>query len=194
MLTEAGLQKLEAAHRRHIRCLLKIRLPERISNRRLYETSGAISLRKEIMVRRLDFLGKALRQDRLLPARECMEQYFRHLDEAPKVRGRRPITIVSILDQVLRLDDRRLQTWGDLQVLRTFAVESPGKWDEMRDRIATKLLERAEEADRLRQSKSQPAEAQRRRTIAPRRRIRGPTCAAASTSLHSRWRTEPTSA
>ena len=82
-----------------------------------------------------------------------MEQYFRHLDEAPKVRGRRPITIVSILDQALRLDDRRLQTWGDLQVLRNFAVESPGEWDEMRDRIVTKLLERAEEADRLRRSK-----------------------------------------
>ena len=112
VLTEAGLQKLEAAHRRHIRCLLKIRWPERISNWRLYETSDATSLRKEIMVRRFDFLGKALRQERLLPARECMEQYFRHLDEAPKVRGRRPITIVSILDQALRLDDRRLQTWG----------------------------------------------------------------------------------
>ena len=93
-----------------------------------------------------------------------MEQYFRHLDEAPggpKVRGRRLITIVSILDKAPRLDDRnfqvqcslRLQTWGDPQVLRNFAVESPGGWDEMRDRIVTKLLERAEEADRLRQSK-----------------------------------------
>ena len=73
VLTEAGLQKLEAAHRCHIRCtVLKIRWPERISNpvtdartasghRRLYETSGATSLCKEIMVRRLDFLGKALR-------------------------------------------------------------------------------------------------------------------------------------
>ena len=60
-----------------------------------------------------------------------LDQYFRHLNEAPKVRGRRPITIVSILDQALRLDDRRLQTWGDLQVLRTFAVESPGECDEM---------------------------------------------------------------
>ena len=167
MLTEAGLQKLQAAHTRHNRCLLKIRWPERIRIRRLYETSGATSLRREIMVRRLDFLGKALRQDRVPPARECMEQYFRHLDEATKVRGRRPITIVSILDQALRLDDRRLQTWGYLQVLRTFAVESPGEWDEMRDRIVTKLLERAAEADRLRRSKRQPAEAQRRRTRQP---------------------------
>ena len=37
----------------------------------------------------------------------------------------------------------------------------------MRDRIVTKLLERAEEADRLRRSKRQPAEAQRRRTRQP---------------------------
>ena len=51
VLTEASLQKLEAAHRRHIRCLLKIRWLERISNWRLYETSGATSPRKEIMVR-----------------------------------------------------------------------------------------------------------------------------------------------
>ena len=37
----------------------------------------------------------------------------------------------------------------------------------MRDRIVTKLLERAEKADRLRRSKRQPAEAQRRRTRQP---------------------------
>ena len=51
---------------------------------------------------------------------------------------------------------------GDLQVLRTFAVESPGEWDEMRDRIVTKLLERAKEANRLRRCMTQPAEAQQR--------------------------------
>ena len=43
-------------------------------------------------------------------------------------------------------------------------VQPDREWDEMRDRIVTKLLERAEEADRLRRSKRQPAEAQRRRT------------------------------
>ena len=59
VLTETGLQNLEAAHRRHIRCLLKIRWPERISNQRLYETSGATSMRKEIMVRILDFRESA---------------------------------------------------------------------------------------------------------------------------------------
>ena len=56
---------------------------------------------------------------------------------------------------------------GYLQVLRIFAVESLCKWDEMRDRIVTKLLERAEEANRLRRSKRQPAEAQRRWTRQP---------------------------
>ena len=101
----------------------------RTHHRRLYETSGATSLRKEIMVRRLSLnvLGKRYNRTDFY-WRECMEQYFRHLDEAPKGRGRRPITIVSILDQAFRLDDRRLQAWGDLQVLRTSgAVEIPGE-------------------------------------------------------------------
>ena len=42
----------------------------------------------------------------------------------------------------------------------------------MRDRIVTKLLDRAEEADRLRRSKKQPTEAQRRRTRLALKRVR----------------------
>ena len=97
VLTEAGLQKLYASH---IRCLLKIRWPVTVGyTRHCGIRCNQPTVRKEIIVRRFEFLGKALRQDRLLPARECMEQYFRHIDEAPKVRGRRPITIVSIFRQ-----------------------------------------------------------------------------------------------
>jgi hypothetical protein len=130
-LADSHIAKLEQTHRRHLRRLACIFWPARISNVQLYAKAQTKSIRTIIITRRLEFLAKILRQPRLYPARESMEQYFRHLNEAPSVRGR-PLHMPQLLSNLFELtNENSLRTWGDFEVLRGLANASRQHWRDL---------------------------------------------------------------
>jgi hypothetical protein len=162
-LTEIRMRKMEAAHRRHLRRLLKLFWPKRVRIEKIYELAGTHSIRKDIWERKLNYLRHALIQPRNSPARESMEQYFRHFDESPKPRGS-PMTIHQEMKNALGLVGVRLNTWGDLQVLRGIA-EDYKRWMVMSTQIVNRQLELAAAANKQRRVKRHAAEAARNRRL-----------------------------
>ena len=107
------------------------------------------------------FFRKALLQDRMLPARECMEQYYRMEPEMPKIRGR-PMHLPRLLMQALRLVEVPFHNWGDMQVLRKKAADDK-VWEEMSSAAVAKQVARAVAAE---QHRLERAAAQRKRLSA----------------------------
>jgi hypothetical protein len=165
-LTETRMRKLEAVHRRHLRQLLKIFWPKRITVAKLYQLAETCSIRRDIWERKLKFLKHALQQPRNSPARECMEQYYRHFNEAPRPRGN-PLTIQKEMQQALQLDGRDFRTWGHLSELQKFASTDPSGWEEMSTRIVDQIMSQAAAGEQKRREKRHTRAAERSR-IRPR--------------------------
>lgn len=154
------MRKLEAVHRRHLRQLLKIFWPRRITVAELYQLADTCSIRRDIWEMKLKFLRHALLQPRNSPARECMEQYFRHLNEVPRPRGS-PLTIQREFQLVLQLVERGFGTWGDLFELQKFASLDPRGWEEMCILIVDQIMSQAEAEEQRRREKRHAKAAER---------------------------------
>jgi hypothetical protein len=162
-LAERHILKLEQTHRRHLRRLARVFYPNIISNEALYERAKTQSLRTIIITRRLNFLAKVLQQPRLHPAREAMEQYYRHLDEAPKVRGR-PQHMPALLESLFQHVNLSFRTWGDFEVVRDIATNRPQRWKEITAEIIRRNALQADEARDVKKRRRLIAEARRGRS------------------------------
>ena len=67
---------VDATHRRHIRHMLGIYYPDRISNQKLYEISKQDPISPEFTRRGWKLFGHVLRQKKNTPAREIMWCYY----------------------------------------------------------------------------------------------------------------------
>ena len=106
------IQKLEAAHRYHLRCLLRIHWPQKISNVALYKDANSSPIRKEMVIVRWKYLYKTLHMHPSNAAYSTMWQYYANETEAPKHKGV-PITLPLILHKNLQLIGKSLRICQD---------------------------------------------------------------------------------
>ena len=165
--TESQMRKLESAHRRHLRHLLRIYWPKVVNNLDLYGRAGCSPLRMEVITARWRFFRTALLQPTVNPAASCMEQFYAKEATAPKVRGR-PTTLPLVLHKdLMRVGtSQQLRTHRDLQTLRELARHCH-QWQELTTMIVTKAI--MKERSELRKQRDR-----RKRTVTDRARASAP--------------------
>lgn len=117
--TGARLERLEVAQRRHLRRILGIYYPNRISNINLYDRCKCSLLKSIITMARWKLFGHLLRQPLDTPSNKAMVEYF--TSSALKYRGRRPSSLISVLHRDAAEVHRELKTIRDLQDFRNIA-------------------------------------------------------------------------
>jgi len=75
--TRIQLDRIDAAHRRHLRRLLGIYYPERISNQELYKQTDSKPISVDITELRWTMLGHTLRLPEETPGNTAIKQYYR---------------------------------------------------------------------------------------------------------------------
>lgn len=154
--TRVQLDKLDAAHRRHLRRLLGIFYPERIGNEQIYERTNSKPISVDITELRWTMLGHTLRLPEETPGNRVIRQYFQRkitqADEARKTtnRGRVLTTLPRLLhlDLTVKLKNRSmnlfavtgLMTGTDLAKLRRRA-ENRKLWREGVEALAQTELD-----------------------------------------------------
>ena len=88
-LTKAQVSSLSAFHRRHLRSILGVRWPEKISNRDLYLRTKQTDIVHHVNQSRLRLLGHCLRMSPESPPQQALELYN---DTSPRGRLGRPKT------------------------------------------------------------------------------------------------------
>jgi len=132
--TRIQLDRIDAAHRRHLRRLLGIYYPERISNQELYKQTESKPISVDITELRWTMLGHTLRLPEETPGNTAIKQYYRRKVEQTDIprkstrRGRVLTTIPRLLQldiqklgKLIRKDNfaiRELKTGGDLVLLK----------------------------------------------------------------------------
>ena len=120
--TASQLNKLDAAHRRHLRLLLNIFYPKVIKTPTLYSRAHARPLREDIVIARWRCFKTALVQDlrdERNPTATAMRLYFHsHFDLPVPKRGAPPTTLPTLLHRDLKLVGRKLVTPADYKSLR----------------------------------------------------------------------------
>ena len=108
--TKVQLDKIDAAHRRHLRRLLGIYYPERISNLELYKQTESKPISVGITELRWTMLGHTLRLPEETPGNKAIKQYYRRKVEQTDLprkstnRGR----VLTTIPRLLQLDLRKL--------------------------------------------------------------------------------------
>ena len=125
--TESQVIKLEAAHRKHLRCILGVFYPKIITTEELYKRTQSHPLREDIIKARWRCLKYALQQDiddERLPMPCLMRLFFHnHFGDAVKVRGAPPTTIPVLIHKDLQLVGRNFKTPEDYKLLKGVMLE-----------------------------------------------------------------------
>ena len=109
-LTKTELSRLDAHHRRHLRQIIGIRWPHRISNDAIYRRTHSSPISAAIRAARWSLFGHVLR----LPLDAYLED-----TGTPKFRGRPRCTLPTTLGENLRHIGRQLRSSDDINALRT---------------------------------------------------------------------------
>ena len=123
--TRVELDKIDAAHRRHLRRLLGIFYPEKIGNEDLYERTESKPISVAITELRWTMLGHTLRRPETTPGNQVMIQYFQrkimNSDIARKTtnRGRVLTTLPRLLQRDIMEKLKTKRQRNDL-----FAIDS----------------------------------------------------------------------
>jgi hypothetical protein len=133
--SDAKIERLEVAHRRFLRRVLRIFFPNRISKSKLYETSKCPMIKSIATKARWKFFGHLLRQPLNTPANLVMHAYFS--SPSGKRKGGRPISLPTILARDLREVHKNLKNGQQLQDLRSIAMNRRA-WKRLADIITTK--------------------------------------------------------
>lgn len=100
-LTAKTLESLDTTHRKHLRRILNIKWPEKISNEDLYERCRTRPVSHKIIHQRWNLFGHILRRDTDIPAQTAMTEYFRK-GQSNKYRGRPPTSLPTILNKDIK--------------------------------------------------------------------------------------------
>ena len=135
-LTKTELSRLDAHHRRHLRQIIGIRWPHRISNDALYRRTHSSPISAAIRAARWSLFGKmelvrtryikttftfflhVLRLPLDAPVQRAIDAYLEDTG-TPKFRGRPRCTLPTTLGENLRRIGRQLRNSDDIDALRT---------------------------------------------------------------------------
>jgi exonuclease III len=117
---DSKMDQLEVTQRRHLRKILGIFYPNRISNLELYDRCKCSLLKPSIIQGRWKLFGHLLRQPQDTPANKAMIAYF--TGTAQKRPGGRPSSLPRLLNSDAALVHRNLTTIEHLQHLRIIAA------------------------------------------------------------------------
>ena len=121
-LTDSEAFSLDACHRKHLRSILGVRWPNRISNTSLYEVCGCTALSHRVRKARWRLFGHILRLDRDAPAQVALDFAMNeghHLWRAR--RGRPPTCLLTVLRADLKPIGLTMKNASDLRRLRELA-------------------------------------------------------------------------
>ena len=151
------LEPIAATHRRHLRHLLGIFYPRKITNTQLYALAKSRSIIIDILESRLNLFGHLLRAEPNTPSHKAMEEYFTNPRQSALSTGRRQISLPQLLDNDLQLINRRFKTHSDLRFLQHIAADR-AQWHHLvQDIVEKRTMTIAEELAR--------ATASRKRTM-----------------------------
>lgn len=124
-LTQAEEKKLDAMHRNHLRAIIGIRWPRRITNERLYnQCKVAATLSPRVRVFRWRMFGHVLRMDSESPAQLSMDFAFGDYVKNMKARrGRHSTNLLSAIIHDAKARGIVLKTRRDLDNLREMASD-----------------------------------------------------------------------
>jgi hypothetical protein len=179
--TRVELDKIDAAHRRHLRRLLGIFYPERIGNEDLYRTTESVPISVTITELRWTMLGHTLRRPVDTPGNKVIKQYFQRkiiaTDKAKKTtnRGRVLTTLPRLLQrdimEKLPSTQRRknlfaiesFKTGTDLELLRRKA-ENRDLWKKSVNVLVDSDLNQWKKRNDKKKAAREQAERKRRQT------------------------------
>ena len=105
-LTKSNLECLDSTHRRHLRIVIGVHWPEKISNQDLYDRCRVTPLSVRVKQQRWKLFGHILRRDESIPAQTAMKEYFK---EGAKFVGRTPTSLPTTLNQDLKEYKKSIQ-------------------------------------------------------------------------------------
>ncbi len=117
-LTKTELNRLDAHHRRHLRQIIGIRWPHRISNDALYRRTQSSPISAAIRAATWSLFGHVLRLPLDAPVQLAIDAFLEDTG-TPKFRGRPRCTLPTTLDEDLRRIGRQLRNSDDIGALRT---------------------------------------------------------------------------
>ena len=135
-LTKAELDRLDAYHRRHLRQIVGIHWPHRISNTALYRRCRCHPISEDITSARWRLFGHVLRMPRDTPAQQAIDYYFADTGDAT-FRGRPRTSLPTALSADLRRVGRTLRRPADIDALRLLNRE---QWRQLERDIAEESL------------------------------------------------------
>ena len=118
------MDKLDIAHRKHLRSILGIRWPGKISNKRLYEVTNSTPLSTRTERSRWRLFGHILRCDEMTPASLSLTFAAESLQSLKGRRGRHRINLFNTLkaDLASRNLNFNIQSCDDIRTLRDIAI------------------------------------------------------------------------
>ena len=109
------IEKVDTCHRNHIRQILNIKWPQKITNEKLYQLANVSPLSQRTPKARWKMLGKVLRQDENSAA-YCSLIFARNSKSTYDARrGRPPINLYDTITQDLLSRQMSIETDEDLQ-------------------------------------------------------------------------------
>ena len=160
--TELMIRKLEAAHRKQLKHILRIYWPNIISSKEIYRRTGTVTIRADIIIARWNFFQRSLLIHPLTPAPLAMKQYFKESQPAPRIKGKQPSYLPTILHKELKLVGIKLSTYEEYIKVRLLA-RNDKQWKLLCKQIINKALTIAEEAADDRRAKRKAAEERKNR-------------------------------
>ena len=127
VLTQADLVRIDTYHRRHLRQVIGVHWPNRISNVALYHRCQSRPISESIITARWRLFGHVLRLPRDAPAQRAIDHYFADT-EAATFRGRPRTSMPTSLCSDLRRIGRTLRQPADIEALRALSRE---QWRQM---------------------------------------------------------------
>ena len=118
--TQLQMDRLDAAHRKQLQLLLRIYYPNRITNEELNTRTQCQPISRTITKLKWAMFGHILRGPVDGPAHLAMRRYYAQKQVG---RGKLATSIATCLQDNLKLINRRLKGWEDLEVLRGIAQD-----------------------------------------------------------------------
>ena len=119
--TRIQLDRIDAAHRRHLRRLLGIYYPERISNQELYQQTESKPISVGITELRWTMLGHTLRLPEETPGNMAIKQHYRRKVEQTDIprKSTRRGRVLTTIPRLLQLDIKKLAKRASMDELST---------------------------------------------------------------------------
>jgi hypothetical protein len=132
-----AIHKMDTTHRKHLRQILNIYYPNKISNKDLYARCNTTPMSQQIRSIRWQLFGHILRLPLNTPPQLLMDNYMKEAATKKCKIGGQHWTLPRLLNKEIRVIGRTFMNAEDLQEMRTTAANREG-WIAMRKQIEEK--------------------------------------------------------